>query len=601
MQAIILAAGMGKRLKELTNDATKCMIKVNGITLIERMLNKLNKLKLSQIIMVIGYKADNLVNFISGLNIETPIVFIRNDIYFKTNNIYSLYLAKNYLETEDTLLLESDLIFDEKLLDILIEDQYPTLALVSKYEPWMDGTVVTLNNNNEIKTFIGKKDFQYNDIQFYYKTINIYKFSANFSKTHYIPFLDAYIKALGNNEYYEQVLKVITMLEKPDIKALPVENIDWYEIDDIQDLDIAESIFANTESEKLTKIEKRYGGYWRYPNMLDFCYLVNPYYPPEKLKNEIKSSFNILLTNYPSGQEVNSLLAAKYFGIKNDNIVVGNGASELIKILMESFSGKIGVILPTFDEYPNRNSDLISFIPNNMNYSYTATDIISFFSSKNISSLILINPDNPSGNYIGYSDIFNILEWTKQNKIKLILDESFIDFAEETVTLLLQDILNKYPNLIVIKSISKSYGIPGFRLGIAASSNSELIKKLKKAISIWNINSFGEFFLQIFEKYKDDYTKAMENFKICRKNAVNNLKNIQNLYVIPTQANYIMCKLSGKISANELTAKLLSKFNIYIKDLSKKKGISGEYIRIAIKTEDENIQLANALKSLLEK
>ena len=601
MQAIILAAGMGKRLKELTNDATKCMIKVNGITLIERMLNKLNKLKLSQIIMVIGYKADNLVNFISGLNIETPIVFIRNDIYFKTNNIYSLYLAKNYLETEDTLLLESDLIFDEKLLDILIEDQYPTLALVSKYEPWMDGTVVTLNNNNEIKTFIGKKDFQYNDIQFYYKTINIYKFSANFSKTHYIPFLDAYIKALGNNEYYEQVLKVITMLEKPDIKALPVENINWYEIDDIQDLDIAESIFANTESEKLTKIEKRYGGYWRYPNMLDFCYLVNPYYPPEKLKNEIKSSFNILLTNYPSGQEVNSLLAAKYFGIKNDNIVVGNGASELIKILMESFSGKIGVILPTFDEYPNRNSDLISFIPNNMNYSYTATDIISFFSSKNISSLILINPDNPSGNYIGYSDIFNILEWTKQNKIKLILDESFIDFAEETVTLLLQDILNKYPNLIVIKSISKSYGIPGFRLGIAASSNSELIKKLKKAISIWNINSFGEFFLQIFEKYKDDYTKAMENFKICRKNAVNNLKNIQNLYVIPTQANYIMCKLSGKISANELTAKLLSKFNIYIKDLSKKKGISGEYIRIAIKTEDENIQLANALKSLLEK
>ena len=202
MQAIILAAGMGKRLKDLTNDSTKCMIKVNGITLIERMLTQLDKLSLNQIIIVVGYKADGLINFISTLKIKTAIIFINNDIYYKTNNIYSLYLAKEYLLKDNTLLLESDLIFDEKLLDLLVLNPYPTLALVAKYESWMDGTVVTLDNDNGIKSFIGKREFIYNDSQKYYKTVNIYKFSIEFSNTHYVPFLEAYTKALGDNEYY---------------------------------------------------------------------------------------------------------------------------------------------------------------------------------------------------------------------------------------------------------------------------------------------------------------------------------------------------------------------------------------------------------------
>src|SRR5690606_12920199 len=116
---------------------------------------------------------------------------------------------------EDTLLLESDLIFEDSVLTKIIEDEYPNLALVAKYESWMDGTVVTLDEDNNIKSFLDKKHFNFNDIKNYYKTVNIYKFSKDFSATHYVPFLEAYSKALGNNEYYEQVLKVITLLDKP--------------------------------------------------------------------------------------------------------------------------------------------------------------------------------------------------------------------------------------------------------------------------------------------------------------------------------------------------------------------------------------------------
>jgi choline kinase len=198
MQAIILAAGMGKRLKELTDDNTKCMVKVNGVTMIERMLMQLDKLKLSRIVIVVGYKGKKLIEFISTLNVKTPIVYVDNEIYDKTNNIYSLYLARDFLLREDTLLLESDLIFEDAVLERIVKDPYPSLALVAKYESWMDGTVVTIDEDKNIKSFLGKKQFKFEDIKNYYKTVNIYKFSREFSNSHYVPFLEAYCKALGS-------------------------------------------------------------------------------------------------------------------------------------------------------------------------------------------------------------------------------------------------------------------------------------------------------------------------------------------------------------------------------------------------------------------
>lgn len=158
MQAIILAAGMGSRLKDLTKNNTKCMIKVNGVTLIDRMLHQIEKHNLNKIIIVVGYKGQKLIDYIKKLNIKTPIEFIENPIYDKTNNIYSLSLAKNHLLKDDTLLFESDLIFEDSLIDLLLNDSRKTLALVDKYESWMDGTCVKINDEDEIEAFIpGKK------------------------------------------------------------------------------------------------------------------------------------------------------------------------------------------------------------------------------------------------------------------------------------------------------------------------------------------------------------------------------------------------------------------------------------------------------------
>lgn len=605
MQAIILAAGMGRRLGELTNGNTKCMLEVNGVRLIHRVLDSIHETGIRRVVLVVGYKAENVKELIGDKYKDMEIIYVDNEVYNKTNNIYSLFLAREYLTADDTILLESDLIFEGSLLTKLIEHPYPNLALVDKYESWMDGTVVTLDSDNNIVEFLAKDKFKYSDISSYYKTVNIYKFSREFSQTHYVPFLEAYCHALGNNEYYEQVLKVITMLDDSPLKALPLSGEKWYEIDDIQDLDIASSIFAVTDEERYRNISSRFGGYWRYPHLLDFCYLVNPYFPPQQMVDEMMASFSTLLREYPSGMRVNSLLAGKYFGVKQEYIVVGNGAAELIKAFVERHTSKIGVIYPTFEEYPNRSTKdmIVSYLPTNNDMRYDAEDIMRFFGDKDIKTLLLINPDNPSGNYIPYSDLLSLIAWTKERGVEFIVDESFVDFvdAEGEISLLRSDILAENTHLYVVKSISKSYGVPGLRLGVLASGDTQTIARLKKEVAIWNINSFGEFYMQIYEKYHKVYLKACELFREERKLFSEELSQVPYLRVIPSQANYFLCELmTDKFSSKELAVRLLADHDILIKDCSGKSAFSrGSYIRLAVRDRKDNHKLTEALKEYI--
>ena len=608
MQAIILAAGMGRRLGDLTKENTKCMVPVNGVRLIDRLLGQLSGLSLKRVIIVVGYKGQELKDYIGHrYDDQLKIAYAENPIYDKTNNIYSLSLVKQQLQEDDTLLIESDLIFSDSLFQMIIADPYPNLALVAKYESWMDGTMVRLDADNNIVNFVPKKAFKYEDIDSYYKTVNIYKFSRDFSQQKYVPFLEAYCHALGNNEYYEQVLRVITLLDHAELKALPIGNEKWYEIDDIQDLDIAETIFAEGD-EMLHRFNYRYGGHWRFPKMLDYCYLVNPYFPTKRMKDELRSSFDTLLTEYPSGMFVNSLLAGKYFGIRQDYVVVGNGAAELIKSLMErllavSSTSKVGVIYPTFEEYPHRlkQEDIVAFQPDNRDLKYTEDDLIAFYTGKGISSLLLINPDNPSGNFISMAGLQKLLAWSKTQQIQLIVDESFVDFSDdfEHNTLLCNETLADNPQLVVMKSISKSYGVPGLRLGILASSDVALIKWIKKDISIWNINSFAEFYMQIFGKYESDYLAACRKFIAERRRFEVLLREIPYMRVLPTQANYFCIELTGKYSSAELTKLLLERYNIMVKDCDSKNGLKGRnFIRISVRSQQDNDQLIAALKEL---
>ena len=605
---------MGRRLGELTKENTKCMVPVNGVRLIDRLLRQLSTLPLTRIIIVIGYKGKELKEYIHSTfhipHSTLHIDFVENPIYDKTNNIYSLSMVKEQLQQDDTLLIESDLIFSDRLFPMILENPYPNLALVAKYESWMDGTMVRLDEDQYIVNFISKQAFDYADVDSYYKTVNIYKFSREFLQQQYVPFLDAYTKAVGNNEYYENVLRIISLLNSHNMKALPIGNEKWYEIDDKQDLDIAEALFAD-DQDVIRKYYGRYGGFWRFPQMLDFCYLVNPYFPSKRMKDELRSNFDTLLTEYPSGMKVNTLIASKSFGVSEPYIVPGNGAAELIKVLMEGMDGKVGFIRPSFEEYPNRYdpSQQVTFVPSNEDYRYTADDLMAYFGDADVKSLLLINPDNPSGNFIPKADVLRLAQWCEERGIRLVVDESFVDFSDTRSeecgvrsdnSLLSDVILESYPHMAVMKSISKSFGVPGLRLGILASADTDLIARIKKEVSIWNLNSFAEFFMQIYNKHESDYLKACDKFLAERDSFEQHLRSVPFLRVMSSQANYFLCEVLPPYTATEIVIHMLRQHNILTRDCSKKPGLdpTKQYMRIAVRNHEDNMRLIEGLRKM---
>ena len=227
---------------------------------------------------------------------------------------------------------------------------------------------------------------------------------------------------------------------------------------------------------------------------------------------------------------------------------------------------------------------------------------MTFFADKDISQLMLINPDNPSGNFIPKADVLRLAGWCEERGIRLVVDESFVDFSVDYATnsLLSDQILESYPHMAVMKSISKSYGVPGLRLGILASADTALIAHIKKEVSIWNLNSFAEFFMQIYNKHEKDYQKACAKFVAERADFEQQLRTVPYLRVMPTQANYFLCEVLPPYSATEIVIYMLRQHNILTRDCSGKPGLdpNKQYMRIAVRNHEDNSRLVAGLKAL---
>lgn len=597
----MLAAGMGKRLGKHTSHNTKCMVEVAGKPLILRAAESLRKAGIKRFIIVTGYQSENLKAYAHDHIKDMDLIFVHNAEYESTNNVYSLYLAREFLSQDDTILLESDIIFEDSLIPDIVDSKYRDLAAVAKYEPWMDGTVTLIDDNDRIIEFIDRQDFSFSQADAYYKTVNIYKFSKEFSTTHYIPLLESYIEHDGKNEYYEIVLKAIRYPEDSGLKAIKLQEQKWYEIDDIQDLDIARGIFAEG-SEKLYYYQHRFGGYWRYPDLKDFSLLVNPFFPPAAMLDKIKYLFNELVTQYPSNLNVQNMNAARLFGIDEKHIVVGNGASELIQALGRSITGRVAVTVPVFNEYIRcfEHCDLIK-IPADIN-NYKMDKSIFIRSLDSADAVILVNPHNPTGSFLDYEDVLEIIAQADQQSRWLIIDESFIDFADggRRYSLIDSDLLNKYPHLIVVKSLGKCCGIAGLRLGVLACGDSCLLASIKQLMPIWNINSLAEYYLQVMPLFKKDFLVSCDRLAIQRAELAARLSQLKFLTVYDSQANFILCDVKPPYTSTAITLQLLNNHHILIKDLNGKEGFEDkQYIRLAVKSETDNDLLIAALSSIV--
>ena len=242
MKALILAAGFGRRLQPITNEIPKSMIRVCNIPLLENALNILVQYDIAEIGIVVGHKADYIRERIGSVWKNTPIIYFENDRYLETNNVYSLYKAADFCNDE-MLLLECDLFYEKDVIQKLICGQGDCVILCSKYNPKiMDGTAVEIEKEKISSLILGKwqnKDFDYSKA---YKTVNMYKFSKTFVLK-YMNLIKWYIQNMGENSYYEKVLGSMIYLQENDFKPVIIDESDWCEIDDAEDLKRAELMF----------------------------------------------------------------------------------------------------------------------------------------------------------------------------------------------------------------------------------------------------------------------------------------------------------------------------------------------------------------------
>jgi histidinol-phosphate/aromatic aminotransferase/cobyric acid decarboxylase-like protein/choline kinase len=516
--------------------------------------------------------------------------FVDNPDYETTNNIYSMALAFDEIDIDqDIMLIESDLIYNAKIIKQLLDNPNDNVALVDKYGAGMDGTVVKVSKGaitQVIPPHLQSADFDFSDK---FKTLNIYKFSKEFASNEFKKLLTYYAKVIDDNCYYELILGILIYMQQQKIYALEISGDNWAEVDDPNDLNSA--LFVFEDHKKLDLLNDAFGGYWQY-DIIDFCFIRNMYFPNGSVLSELKNNMNELLWNYGSKQKFLDQKLAYYLLCDVKNVVCLNGAAQVYPILRNYLKGKKGTIPhPTFGEY-YRLFDSHSTYKEEGDEVLNINDIV--YQSNDV--VVIVNPNNPTGTEFESMDI---LRAAKEFPNKLfVIDESFIEFSE---TSSLIPYLEETPqeNIIIIKSLSKSLGLPGIRLGYVYSNNKEFLDYLHLNVPIWNMNSMAENFLEIILKHRtsieNSFKRTIEDRKVFSRH-LENLRAVDS--VLKSGANFITCKMTINTEALlELQNWLLREHKIYIKDASNKFNDDIAYIRLAVRTNAENLKLVDLIDS----
>ena len=600
-RAVVLAAGRGRRLHALTGDAPKCLTEIGGEPILERTLNALASEGITEAVVVIGYMGtmvrDRMGSHFGGID----ILYVEAPDYATTNNIRSLWDARGYLD-QDLVLLEADVAFDAAVVGMLLA-QSGSSAAVAPYEPSLSGTVVRRNDAGQVISFVLGADqgpqFAAKDT---FKTVNIYVLREQLLREQVLPRLSNAIAAGGVNEYYETILRdcVADPSAEVEIAAIDVSASRWSEIDDDRDLDAAEFQFLDRDAQ-FDRIQKLHGAYWRY-GFVDHSYLYNMHFPPQEMLDVFHSHLREIVTNYPVAQKEVAKLVANWTGANPEHLAVANGAAELIKILGNQFEKRVTIPTPSFNEYEevvgadglNRFAlDANSF---ELDVEAFADSAINWQSD----TAIIVTPNNPTALSVLQDDVLRLARLLEPHSCRLIVDESFIEFSRAGINGSVEAMVSEHANLVVIKSMSKVFGVAGIRLGYLLSADRGFINAVRASLPIWNINGVAEEFLRIVGRYRREFNASRElTLETCLQ-LYRELSALPGIEVIEPDANFVLCKLTNPAANGpELARRMYVEHNILIKDCAAKSMPDADrYLRIASRTPAENQHLVTVLGTL---
>jgi choline kinase len=241
MQAVVLAAGQGTRLRPLTDNCPKCLVEVQGKPILQRQLEALSDAGLRECVIVVGYRAAQVRDFFGAYFRNLAITYVENELFDSTNNIYSLWLARGQI-TEDLLLLEGDLVFESGLLIDFLEVPSRNAAVVDRFQPFMNGTVILADGDRATAMVLGREQPRGFDYESALKTVNIYKFSRDAVSYVLMPALAGYVSEGQTDLFYETAISRAIAEGTIQLHVLRTGPRAWGEIDTSEDLFDAEKM-----------------------------------------------------------------------------------------------------------------------------------------------------------------------------------------------------------------------------------------------------------------------------------------------------------------------------------------------------------------------
>ena len=600
-RAVVLAAGVGVRLKPLTEALPKCMVTVGGEPLLQRTLRELATQGTTEAVLVIGYKGDVVRSAIGSRFAGIDIHYVTASDYETTNNIRSLWHARDYLD-QDVLLIEGDVAFDRAVITALLEEPGSSAA-VAPYHRALSGTVVRCDREKRVTSFVLGAD---QDRQFHFadsfKTVNIYVLRENLLRETLVPRLCLAIEAGHVDRYYETILRdCVADGSLTDLAAVDVSASRWYEIDDRRDLEAARFLFLD-RSAQFDRIQKLHGAYWRY-GFTDHSYLYNMHFPPLEMLEGFRADLRDLVTNYPVAQEELARLVSDWTGADPDNLAVANGAAELIKILGDQFVRRLTIPTPSFNEY-EEVVDAAGLNRFPLEQETFELDVDAFAESAirwRSDTAVVVTPNNPTAVSVSREDILHLARLLESHDCRLVVDESFIEFSRTGGSGSVEGDVAAYPNLVVIKSMSKVFGIAGLRLGYLLSADRAFVTRVRRSLPIWNVNALAEEFLRVVGRYRGEFAESCELTRTTCRELYTDLSALPGLDCVEPDANFVLGRMTDPTAtASDFARRLYVEHNILIKDCSAKSmPDANRYLRIASRTPAENRVLVEALAALL--
>ena len=341
------------------------------------------------------------------------------------------------------------------------------------------------------------------------------------------------------------------------------------------------------------------------PVKVDACFLSNPY-ATELVKERFlqamsNTSLDELIEAYPPGQKLLLDWMSALEGINPVNSIVCNGAVQAIEWLMGELDYNTALLpFPTFSTYYEAipvNKRLIRYnLSKDDNFSLNAEKLIEQCKRDSVDLLVLITPNNPTGQAVTPEFVEQIVD--NLPKLKIIIDESFVHFSKtyEKWRAWRRTATEKFSTIFFVKSLSKDYGMAGFRVGYLESTSFDL-KSFKNRYGTWNINNFAALCLR--EISKSDFVSMYENVRIKYNSEMEifakNMSSIRGVRIYPTDANFVLVELPGCNDGFSVVAKMLAEYGVYVRTMEDKIGLDHTFLRVAGRTAIENEKIIAAL------